>query len=134
MITVVAGPPLAGKTTWVRERALAGHPVVDFDAIALALGSDHSHDHPPMVRRLAFDARRAAIDTILAQPSQTAWIIDTAPTPNMLRRYASARARLEVIDPGMDVVLGRLDGAGRPAWTEGEIRNWYRKHPPKGRP
>ena len=44
MITIVLGPPCGGKSTYVAEQAQSGDVVVDYDALAQALGSPTPHD------------------------------------------------------------------------------------------
>lgn len=39
MLTVITGPPCGGKTQYARKHALPGEVIVDFDAIAVELGS-----------------------------------------------------------------------------------------------
>lgn len=61
MLTVVVGPPCAGKSTYVRRMARTGDVAVDYDALAAALGSDRAHEAPRAVADVAFHARDAAI-------------------------------------------------------------------------
>ncbi|EHK80860.1 hypothetical protein [Rhodococcus pyridinivorans] len=130
MITVVSGAPCSGKTTYVRENAGAGDIVIDFDTLAVALGSAVSHDHTPVHVDLARLARRAAIDEVLLHPDflGDVWIVDTAPGHAALVRYAAAGARFEVCDPGRNECLARALRDGRPSWTLAEIHRWYDTH------
>ncbi len=131
MITVVAGPPCAGKTTYVNEHVAPGGVIVDFDALAVALGSETFHDHTPEHVLAARAARSAAIDVLLADQlaaARGAWIVDTAPTRTMLARYRRAGAHLVVVDPGLDECLRRAELDGRPDWTIREIHRWYATH------
>lgn len=129
MITVVAGPPCGGKTTYVNTHHAPGAVIVDFDALAVALGSETFHDHTPEHVPATRAARAAAIETVLAdQPARGAWIVDTAPTRSMLARYRRAGAHLVVVDPGLDECLRRAELDGRPDWTIREIHRWYATH------
>ncbi|WP_432793954.1 hypothetical protein [Rhodococcus ruber] len=134
MITIVAGPPCAGKTTYVAQQSRAGDVVVDFDQIAEVLGGS-SHDHAPHVAELARNARRTVIDLVLDHSDalrgiRTAdvWIIDAAPSPLALTRYAQRGARFEVVDPGIETCLSRALADHRPDWTIQEIHRWYATH------
>ena len=91
-VTVVVGPPCSGKSTFVAEHAADGDVVVDFDKLAVALGSKTSHDAPYAIRRVTHAAREAAIDLILAGIDSDAWIIHTSPTPEWMSRYETAGA------------------------------------------
>lgn len=129
MITVVSGAPCSGKSTYVQHFARPGDIVIDFDLIAVALGSPVSHDHDEHVV-LARLARRAVIDEVLRRASFAGdvWIVDTAPTHVSLARYAAVGARFEVCDPGRDVCLARALADRRPEWTIAEIHRWYDTH------
>jgi hypothetical protein len=124
-ITVVLGPPCAGKSTFVAESAVDGDVVVDFDKLAIAFGSKTAHDAPCTIRSVAHVAREAAIDLILAGIDSDAWIIHSSPPPEWMTRYEAAGARIEEINPGMDVCLARASEGDRPAWTESAINRWY---------
>jgi predicted kinase len=117
MLTVVTGPPCVGKTTYVQQHALPGHIVVDFDALAQALGSpvSHGHDHP--IWKTTADARDAAIRTAVECHRQgaTAWIIDSRPTPAARRRYLEAGGRIVDLTAPAAELHRRADAAGRPA-------------------
>ncbi|MGW1998552.1 hypothetical protein ACWCPW_51730, partial [Embleya sp. NPDC001921] len=78
-MTVVVGPPCAGKSTWIRGQRADGDVVVDFDAMTSALGSTAPYAAPDAIRDVAFAARSAAIDRILKGVDAPAWIIHTSP-------------------------------------------------------
>lgn len=124
-ITIVLGPPAAGKSTFVKENAAEGDVVVDFDAIATAFGSGHPHEAPPAIRDVAHVARDAAIAHILAGVESPSWIIHSNPTEEQLQKYADAGAETVVVDPGMEAVLEQARNDNRPEWTEEAIRAWY---------
>lgn len=128
MITVVVGPPCAGKSTFVSENAADGDVIVDFDAIARALGAS-GHRPDGAIRDAAFAARDAVIKRILETPDADAWIIHTSPQAESVAAYREAGAVFEVIDPGMDVCLARAEADGRPDGTVETIRSWYESPP-----
>jgi len=59
-ITIVAGPPAAGKTTYVQQNMGPNDLVIDLDAIAQAIGSHNSHGHSPALMKFAWEARDAS--------------------------------------------------------------------------
>ena len=63
-IHIVMGPPCADKTTWIAEQRSEDEPVVDYDALAHALGSSEHHDPPEAIGQAAFAARVAAVARI----------------------------------------------------------------------
>lgn len=121
-VTVVAGPPCAGKTTYVQAQAAPGDLVVDYDALAAALGSPDSHAHPEALKAFAAEAR-AAVLARLRRPSEIgrAWVTTTSHTP-------------EALLAGADVVLlqaspaqchARARAAARPAHWHTLIDEWF---------
>lgn len=117
MLTVVTGPPCAGKTTYVRQHARAGHIIVDFDLIAQALGSPVSHGHDDPLCKVAVEARSAAIRAVLRCHGQgaTAWVIDSRPTPASRREYLAAGGRIVSLSATASELHRRADEDGRPA-------------------
>ncbi|MFE7747060.1 hypothetical protein ACFU5M_32675, partial [Nocardia sp. NPDC057455] len=93
MITVVIGPPCAGKTTHVQANASPSDIVIDFDRLARALGSPVEHGHSPAHLRATLAAWKAAVTATLAARPTGAWIIHAQPTAADLQRYRQARAR-----------------------------------------
>ncbi|GMV27712.1 MAG: HNH endonuclease [Phycisphaerae bacterium] len=126
-VTVVTGPPAAGKTTFVRENARPGDVVIDYDvlAVALQLPGAPSHDHPRAVLHVAAAARSAAIAAATGPRSMSpVWIIDTKPTPKRLAGYRARGWRVVTLDPGRDVVLARAREQ-RPGSAIPVIHEWY---------
>ncbi|MFF5451872.1 HK97 family phage prohead protease [Streptomyces sp. NPDC012950] len=124
-ITVVVGPPCAGKSTYVEGRRAADQVVVDYDKIATAFGSATAHAATGAVREVAFAARKAGISRVLKGVESDAWIIHTSPRPDQISRYREAGAEVVLLDPGMEECLARAVMDGRPEGTADAIRQWY---------
>ena len=126
-VTVVCGPPAAGKTTYVHEHARPGDIVIDFDALAVALQAPGAptHDHADGVPQVAAAARSAAIAAATSPTSRATgvWLIDSHPTPQRRGSYRARGWELVTIDPGRDVVMGRA--GERPARALDAIARWY---------
>ena len=121
-MTIVGGPPCAGKSTWIRERAQAGDIVVDFDLLtnALTFGGVAGQEYSEDVGWVAVGARRGAVRAALSVPrSVDVWIIDTDADQ---KEYPGAE--VVILDPGMDVCLDRAQ-TQRPERIGGVIREWY---------
>lgn len=128
MITVVAGPPCAGKSTYIRQRAVHGDVVIDMDRLASALGAVNveRQDHPASVRYVAKAARAAAIRAAIQAAASTGlrvWIIDTWATQQQWARFD---AKVVTIDPGINVCLARA-AEQRPERIRSIIVDWYAK-------
>ncbi|WP_084963738.1 AAA family ATPase [Thermoactinospora rubra] len=110
MLYVITGPPAAGKTTWVRERAKPGDVVIDYDAIAAALTiRAPSHGHARIIRDIAYRARAAAIQEALKHTTDVdVYLIHTLPPADALAKYEEHNAQIVTVDPGRDVVMQRI--------------------------
>lgn len=121
-IVLVVGPPGAGKSTWVSERAAPADLVVDYDTIAQALGSQQTHDHESDVAKVARGAvltklRRGELDV------PRAWVVSANPEAERLFPHHE----VVVVDPGREEVLRRCREAGRPERWVGLVEDWYRR-------
>lgn len=129
MITVVMGPPGAGKSTLVASERKPGDVVVDFDALAQALGSTMPHDRPESVRQVAWAARSAAIGRIFDGIDSDAWIIQTNLDAAGVERWGRLGARFVVVDPGRETVEEQARADGRDSDTFKVIEEWYANPP-----
>jgi hypothetical protein len=129
-VTVVTGPPCAGKSSHIRARAAAGDVVIDLDGIAVALGSPDTHDHPPAVLAVARAARNAAIGEALRLAARAAgdgaavWIVDAAPSPHRRRQYATAEVTYVQLTADRTELHQRATDAGRGPGTHRRIDAW----------
>ncbi|WEV72144.1 HK97 family phage prohead protease [Bifidobacterium sp. ESL0790] len=124
-ITVVTGPPAAGKTTYIAEHKHDGDVVVDFDALAKALGQTAEHSVDGVPASLARTARDNVIDDLLKGVDTDSWIIQTWMNPSRSNAYEQAKAEIVTVDPGIDEVLRHAKDDGRDDATMDEIRRWY---------
>lgn len=131
LITVVIGPPCAGKSTYARTQAKKmGGVLVDFDSIALALGAAGEHEASDEIRSIAIKARYAAIKEILDYGTITpAWIIESAPSATMIEYYKRRGVHFHKINTSEKICLERARDE-RPAKTIDRIKDWF-KNPPQ---
>lgn len=123
-VTLVVGPPCAGKSTYVARRAQPGDVVVDFDSIARRLGSPQRWVHPEPWRTAADREVERMVAEVEVMTVGVAWVIRCL--PSLADRAALGRrlaARVVVVDPGERVCLARA--ALRPSGTARAIRRWY---------
>lgn len=120
MITIVCGPPCAGKTTYVDQHALPSDIIIDFDIIARELGSPVDWQHSELYVTLARDEVAARIAALT--PDVDAWIIrsDLDAATALAHQLG---ATLHLVQPGRRVCLERA--ASRPSGTRKAIGMWY---------
>ncbi|MFD0344020.1 AAA family ATPase [Streptomyces sp. NPDC127117] len=128
-VTLVCGPPCSGKTTYVRDRAKPGDLVVDWDALAQALGSPHPWGHPAPLTPFIAEARDAVTARLARSHAvERAWIIATAPRQADRARLAPHGAAVVVLATPEDECVRRARHDGRPGGTIEAIESWWRTH------
>lgn len=98
-VFLVYGPPLGGKTTYVRQNMDAGDLVVDLDAIYSAISFQPSYDHPAPLTINAFGVRDFLYDQIRIRNGgwQTAWVIAGLPRKDQRERLAARLGASQVL-------------------------------------
>jgi hypothetical protein len=95
-VKLVCGPPAAGKTTYVCERAAADDIVIDVDAIAREWGLDR--DRPQDQVGNLLEERNRRLTALANEPAdRVAWIIMGAPAPALRRWWADMLRAEDVI-------------------------------------
>ena len=128
-VTLVAGPPCSGKTTWVTEQRGKHDIVIDADLIASAIGSPETHGHQPfvwpfvraMVDAAISTARRTGHNPEIVDQVPHIWIIRGAPTREERDSYPHAI----IILTDEKTCRRRALDAGRPAVWGDLITNWW---------
>ena len=121
-VTVVSGPPGAGKSRYVREKACVDHLVLDLDAILSELSGlplYHAGDEWVGVALRTRNARLASLSEVPSSYS-AAWLIVGAPTATERRRWR------ELLGPDSATVVLAVDP------DECERRTDERPAPPNG--
>lgn len=127
MIHVVIGPPCAGKTTYVREHAKAGDVIVDYDALAQALGEKEKHGAEGAIADAAYKARNAVINYLLQNEAE-GWIIHSDPSEWQIKRYEAAEADVIRLDADEETCLEHAEADGRSADNIERIHEWFERH------
>lgn len=85
-ITLVWGPPLAGKSTYVAEHAAPGDLIVDYDLIGRALAPDTGRDVREGLHPAIAAARNAVLDQVRRNQTgaPAVWIVSTNPRAKQL--------------------------------------------------
>ena len=135
-VTIVCGPPCAGKTTWVAEHATPGDTVLDVDVLAKLCGSDRDHGHEGRYYRAANTEFWALSEAVRAS-QVTAWVIRGAPEPAARKKLADAcgATRTIVLLPPRDVLHMRAlerdaTFSGSAVDTMRAITKWFNRYKP----
>jgi hypothetical protein len=124
-MTVVCGPPAAGKTTYVKHRANAGDIVLDTDDLIMELFGVHGHANDDMGKvAAAIQLRNKRIAN--AAPHDTLWLIASAPSDTERRYWKAKGAKVVLLNPGHTECIKRAKG--RPRYYKAAIVRWYQAY------
>lgn len=125
-ITIICGPPAAGKTTYARERAKPGDIVIDLDAISMEVDptfrpwSGRSNE----LLNASLRKRNAMLGSLSKEVKGKAWFIVGAPTKGE-REWWRVRLGGEVVllNPGYAECLSRSKARGTPTYG---VDEWFK--------
>lgn len=130
-VTLVCGPPAAGKSTWVNAHLQPGDLVVCHDQLAQQAGSPHPHDHSWLHGQDARYAWAALVDDVAAAPTIRAWVIRCAAIRGHRESLAERlQARVIVINPGIAETMRRATQDGRSPRVYRDIERWFAEYTP----
>ncbi len=135
MLTIITGPPCAGKTTWVRQHAQAGDVIIDFDQLAAALGApQYSYTYGDHIWHVTLAATLAATDAAIQRHHHgaTIWIIDGTPGPRATQ-YHQAGATTITLTANPQELHARATADHRPPAWHTRIDAWRATEPPPAR-
>jgi hypothetical protein len=133
-LTLVAGPPAAGKNAYVRGHAGERDLVLDYDALAAALqvGGTGLYEHVEAHKPMVCEARDAVLDRLVLgnHDVRCVWVISTAPKravrESYRRRYG---AHVVVVLAAEEVCLRRAMGERPMEWRR-YVREWFDDYEP----
>lgn len=130
--TVVAGPPGAGKSTYVTERHRRGDLVVDMDRLYVALSMLAERDKPDELLPFVAEARDALYRRIAKGSHRVgrAWIVSASPDLDMLKGLAhQLNGRLVVLAPPLGECRRRMHGRPDAEFMTRLARQWFERNP-----
>jgi predicted kinase len=135
-VTLVCGPPGAGKTSYVRDRMRPmSDMVLDLDRLYEALSGLGKYSKPDSLLPYV----KTAYDAVVSQLSngvgdlRHAWVISCAPSRTLRERLtASLRAEVVILDTPYDVCMRRISkdpsrSAQAPLW-EALVEKWWKQY------
>lgn len=129
MITIVFGPPGAGKTTYVQERISPGDVTIDFDLLFQALTGLPAHNNEARLWGVVNDIREFVEAQVDQYPDvRNWWIVRTRMSSNDMRAWELMGAKILKLDPGKSEVLRRMArDTARPEWEQWIpiVERWY---------
>jgi hypothetical protein len=133
-ITIVCGPPGAGKSTYVRDHAAPGDITIDLDDICASISQqwrpwsgDQSTRRNILEPALRIrNSRLGSLHSTPAVAGVAAWFVVSAPFLNERRWWArKLGGTVVLLDPGPQVCKTRALARGTPHAIAG-IERWYR--------
>lgn len=137
MVTIVAGPPGAGKTTYVRERMVWGDLIVDVDGLFAALSGLPWYEKPQSLLPFVLEARDAVLDRLRHESEvRHAWVITSEADAEKRRRLALrlAAATVLVIETSAGDCIKRIAQDERRSstaqlWVD-LVNQWWKEYTP----
>lgn len=120
---VITGAPLSGKSTYIAEHRKEGDVVVDFDALAVAIGCA-SHDITEPYGELTKGIRQQLIDECAAKGYE-AWIHHCDPSPERLAWYEEHGAEIVHLECTREECEARADAIDAPQYRRDAIERYF---------
>ena len=133
-VRMVCGPPCAGKSTYVREHAMPGDIVIDFDLIAQEYG--YGRFRSPNAVSALLDERNKRLAALAKEsPGRVAWFIATAPSHSLRQWWCEmlgvATGDLTVLVPPREELYRRIKAdPGRKKvfnYHAGLVAQWFER-------
>lgn len=135
-VYLVYGPPLCGKSTWVKEVAERGDLIVDMDNIWQCVSGCSRYDKPDRLTGIVFAVRDCLIDQIKLRCGswRNAYLIGGYPMQGERERLCKMLGAVEIlVECSREECLNRLkicqDGRDMKLWKK-YIEDWFRIAPP----
>ena len=130
-VFLVYGPPLAGKSSWVKENQSAGDLVIDIDSIWQCVSNLSRYEKPARLKSVVFKVRDSLLDSVKYRLGKwnNAYVIGGYPLESERERLIKELGAREVfIEASKDECMRRLkeadDGRNFDEWSA-YIDRWF---------
>ena len=128
-VYIVYGAPCSGKSTYVKNNALADDLIVDIDKVYQMISNNPSHIKSGRLKNIAFQIHRELIDIVKARSGRwiNAWVIGGYPLSSERERLArELGAELIFIEATKDQCITRSYDRG--IEYQEFINDWFTKY------
>jgi hypothetical protein len=126
-LVVVAGPPGAGKSTYVAERAQPGDVVWDYDTVMAALSGQPLYERPGRLHELVMALRPIVIGQALQLHSRV-WVIASAPSVEERDEWRRSGAHVVLLLAGIDELVERTSSRDQADEWALAIGRWWKRY------
>lgn len=134
-VFVVYGPPLAGKTTWVKDIMSEGDLIIDMDNIWQCVSGCDRYIKPNRLKSIVFKLRDSLLESVRYRFGKwnNAYIIGGYPLSSERERLCKELGAREIfLEATKDECMQRLDACedrDKSEWA-GYIEDWFRRYTP----
>lgn len=134
-VFVVYGPPLAGKTTWVKDIMSEGDLIIDMDNIWQCVSGCDRYIKPNRLKSIVFRIRDSLLDSVRYRFGKwnNAYIIGGYPLSSERERLCKELGAREIfLEATKDECMQRLEACedrDKSEWA-GYIEDWFRRYTP----
>ena len=129
-VTLLWGPPCAGKSTLVRELSKRGDIILDRDQIHSALSGLAPHDHDDNVSPIARAVWNEALRQLQGPNTARAFVLAGVPTMSQRSELASVITDSQLIYADRETCHARAQEAQRPEKWHEYIDRWHDNYEP----
>ena len=134
-VFVVYGPPLAGKTTWVKDIMSEGDLIIDMDNIWQCVSGCDRYIKPNRLKSIVFKLRDSLLESVRYRFGKwnNAYIIGGYPLSSERERLCKELGAREIfLEATKDECMQRLEACedrDKSEWA-GYIEDWFRRYTP----
>lgn len=130
-VTVVYGPPMSGKTTYVNERMTDNDMVYDYDALIQAMTNSNYQAFNKNAHDMVMNTRKSMIEYSKQKMSGTMYIITTYMSGSIMKELEGINnVDYHMMTTAYEVCMQRVEQSDRPDKQDviDVVKSWFNKH------